>query len=71
MSSETAIIAAEAEFIACPHCRAQLTFCRSRNPFIDACGFESYHLHCHACGTPLGGVIDPADDALLVSPLAA
>ncbi|MGD0421615.1 MAG: hypothetical protein ABSA68_18875 [Xanthobacteraceae bacterium] len=66
----TAATAAETQVIACPHCRAQLTFGRSRTPLIDACGFESYHLDCDTCGTPLGGVIDPADDALLLSALA-
>jgi hypothetical protein len=67
MSGEAANIKAEAELISCPHCRAQLTFGRSRTPLIDACGFESYHLDCDTCGTPLGGIVDPADDALLLS----
>ena len=70
-AANTTAEAAEAvELIACPHCGAQLMFGRSRIPLIDACGFESYHLDCDTCGTPLGGVIDPADDALLLSALA-
>jgi hypothetical protein len=36
---------------------------------MDACGFESYRLACRACGAPLGAIIDPADDALLLSEL--
>jgi hypothetical protein len=75
MSGEaaTAIIepAVAVELIACPLCRAQLTFWRSDVPFIDACGFESYHLDCDACGASLGGIVDPADDRLLLSAIAA
>jgi hypothetical protein len=67
MSGEAPNTTAEAQVIACPRCGAQLTFSRSRTPLIDACGFESYRLDCDACGTPLGGVVDPADDTLLLS----
>lgn len=51
----------------CPHCHAGLNFRRSRTPDIDACGFESYRFDCPACGTALAGIVDPADDALLLS----
>ena len=51
----------------CPHCDARLMFHRDRTPFIDSCGFESYSLECQECGVPLGGIVDPCDDALLLS----
>jgi len=57
--------------IACPNCTARLTFCRSRTPQIDACGFESYSLECGECGAPLTGIVDPFDDTLLLSEMAA
>ena len=38
---------------------------------IDACGFESYRFECSECHTALAGIIDPADDALLISQVAA
>jgi hypothetical protein len=46
-------------------------FCRSRTPQIDACGFESYRLECKECGLPLAGIVDPFDDTLLLSEMAA
>ena len=57
--------------IACPKCAAQLRFCRSHNPRIDACGFESYSLECKECGVPFAGIVDPFDDTLLLSEIAA
>jgi hypothetical protein len=69
MSGEAASITVDTQAPACPGCGAQLTFGRSATPPIDACGFESYRLECHACGAPLAGIIDPADDALLLSEL--
>lgn len=51
----------------CPKCRAGLNFRRSQTPAIDACGFESYQLDCRECGATLAGIIDPADDALLLA----
>jgi hypothetical protein len=42
-------------------------FYRSDKPHIDECGFESYSLKCRACGSMLAGIIDPADDALLLT----
>lgn len=44
-------------------------FCRSSAPNIDACGFESYSLECTDCKSLLGGIIDPADEALLLAPI--
>jgi hypothetical protein len=57
--------------IGCPKCTARLMFCRSRTPQIDACGFESYRLECKECGLPLAGIVDPFDDTLLLSEMAA
>jgi hypothetical protein len=51
----------------CPKCHARLNFRRSTHPEIDSCGFESYRLDCQECGAALAGIIDPADDALLLS----
>jgi hypothetical protein len=51
----------------CPKCDARLNFRRSSHPDIDACGFESYRLECQECGATLGGIIDPVDNALLLS----
>lgn len=51
----------------CPHCRAGLMVMRSSLPPIDSCGFESYSLVCERCGTRLAGIVDPADDALLLT----
>ena len=55
------------EKVACPKCDASLMFYRSDKPHIDECGFESYSLKCRACGSSLVGIIDPADDALLLT----
>jgi hypothetical protein len=51
----------------CPQCHMRLNFCRSPTPDIDAAGFESYRINCQQCGTALVGIIDPADNALLLS----
>lgn len=56
-----------ADSVACPNCSRQLTFRRSNHPAIDACGFESYCFECLECGTPLAGIVDPADETLLLS----
>jgi len=53
--------------VVCPRCSAHLAFRRSLHPHIDACGFESYALECTNCGASLAGVIDPADETLLLS----
>jgi hypothetical protein len=55
-------------FVDCPKCGARLTLLRSRLPPIDSCGFESYILECENCATVLVGVVDPLDEALLVTP---
>jgi hypothetical protein len=51
----------------CPKCHARLNFRRSAHPDIDSCGFESYRLDCQECGAALAGIVDPADDALLLT----
>ena len=56
-----------ADSVACPSCSRQLVFRRSDHPAIDACGFESYRFECQECGAPLAGIIDPADEMLLLS----
>jgi len=68
--ADTTGTATEARTVACPSCSAQLTFRRSRTPHIDSCGFESYSFACNECAAPLGGVVDPRDDTLLLCELA-
>ena len=58
------------EKVACPKCDASLKFYRSDKPHIDECGFESYSFKCSACGSTLVGIIDPADDMLLLTILS-
>jgi hypothetical protein len=55
----------------CPGCGAGFAFCRSENPVIDACGFESYTFACKECGASLSGIVDPFDNALLITEMAA
>jgi len=66
MRAAAAILTADTP-VTCPHCDGLLTFRRSHPPFIDACGFESYRLECPQCGAAFTGIIDPADDALILS----
>ena len=63
----TKIALPDPQSVACPKCDAQFTFRRIRDLQIDACGFESYKLQCRQCHAPLIGIIDPADNKLLVS----
>jgi hypothetical protein len=51
----------------CPRCDAALIFLRSAKPHFDSCGFESYSLECKECGAELAGIVDPCDDALLLT----
>ena len=50
----------------CPNCHTRLNFRRSETAEINSCGFESYRLNCQECGASLVGIIDPADDALVL-----
>jgi predicted nucleic acid-binding Zn ribbon protein len=63
--------AAAAPVVACPACSARLAFQRNSTPRIDACGFESYSFECKECGVPFAGIVDPFDDTLLLSEMAA
>src|SRR5579863_6750962 len=54
----------------CPKCHTPLNFCRSQTADIDAEGFESFRFDCQECGAALVGIIDPADDALVLSECA-
>lgn len=56
-----------AEAVACPRCSTQRALQRSASAPIDGCGFESYSFKCRGCGARIAGVVDPADDALLLS----
>lgn len=51
----------------CIVCGAQIVLQRHPVPQIDAYGFERYEVECVECETPLCGIIDPYDDALLLS----
>jgi len=62
--------ALDAQIVACPRCVAHLTFFRNHPFRIDACGFESYSLDCPTCYAQLEGLIDPVDEALLLSQTA-
>jgi len=66
-SSDNIFAANAFQLVACPHCRLYFRFYRSTSPHIDECGFESYSLECPRCDAPLHGIINPADDKLLVS----
>jgi hypothetical protein len=55
------------QVVACPTCNASLMFFRSDSPHIDDCGFESYAFDCTQCGARLAGIVDPADDTLLLA----
>ncbi len=59
--------APRALLIACPVCGAGIAFARSPVPHMDECGFESYRFECKDCGAVLAGIVDPADDALLLT----
>ena len=66
---ETNTISETEQLIGCPKCSARLRFQRSSFPLMDSCGFETYSLECDQCGAQLVGIIDPADDQLLLSDL--
>jgi len=53
--------------IGCPRCADALVFSRDGKARFDACGFESYRLDCGSCDAVLTVVVDPYDEALLVS----
>jgi hypothetical protein len=55
------------QIVACPKCHAKFRFYRSLSPQIDERGFESYNLECTRCDAPILGIVDPADNKLLLS----
>jgi hypothetical protein len=55
------------QIVACPKCHAKFRFYRSASPHIDESGFESYRIECVGCEALLIGIIDPADNKLLLS----
>jgi hypothetical protein len=55
------------QIVACPKCHAKFRFYRSHSPEIDERGFESYSLECMRCDTRLMGILDPADNKLVLS----
>jgi hypothetical protein len=55
------------QIVTCPKCNAGIEFRRRIRPHIDKCGFESYDLKFVSCSASLHGIIDPADDMLLLS----
>jgi hypothetical protein len=55
------------QIVTCPKCNAKFEFRRSIRPHFDECGFESYDLRCVTCSASLHGIVDPADNALLLS----
>jgi hypothetical protein len=59
------------QLVTCPRCAARFAFRRSAHPDIDASGFESYAFACEECGASLSGIVDPLDDALLITEVAA
>jgi hypothetical protein len=65
--SETSLKSETFQIVVCPHCGVKFKFFRTSSPHMDECGFESYELKCEGCNTPLRGIIDPADDKLLLS----
>ena len=66
-SSSEILLVHGTQIVTCPKCRVTFQFCRSVRPYIDECGFESYNLKCAACSAVLHGIIDPADERLLLS----
>jgi hypothetical protein len=55
------------QIVACPKCHANFRFYKSLSPHIDERGFESYSLECMRCDARLLGIIDPADNKLVLS----
>jgi hypothetical protein len=53
--------------VSCLECHARLVPHRTSTPQIDECGFESYFIECGKCKYLLAAIIDPSDDAVLIS----
>lgn len=52
--------------IECPKCCAAALRTKA-SPYFDHCGLETYELECLNCNAVLIGIVDPFDDALLLS----
>ena len=55
----------------CPKCGTRIVMHRMLDPRIDSFGFENYFLKCDQCGVWLIGIIDPYDEALLLTEIGA
>ena len=72
MAVESRSASVEAELTtsaSCPKCGADVVLHRTLNPHIDSSGLESYFLKCNQCSAWLIGIIDPYDEALLLTEL--
>ncbi len=58
---------AKGSVLACPGCDAVLEYACHATPGVDECGFESYRFRCGACGVVVLGIVDPADQTLLLT----
>ncbi len=60
-----------AQEVDCPRCGWKFAFHRSQAFRIDSLGLESYSFECRNCGVSLAAIVDPFDEALLLSERAA
>jgi hypothetical protein len=54
----------------CPGC-GRPVICSEAEFTFDSQGFESYQMDCRSCRVSLDGIVDPFDEALLISVRAA
>jgi hypothetical protein len=57
----------EGSSAACPGCDAALDYDSQAVAYVDECGFESYRFRCGGCGVIVVGLVDPADQMLLLA----
>ena len=70
IESHSASVEAERTIAAaCPNCGAGVVVQRTLTSHIDSSGFENYFLKCNQCSVWLIGIIDPYDEALLLTEL--
>jgi hypothetical protein len=53
--------------VACQKFDGLFSFRRARAPHIDTHGFESYSFFCKWCGAFHAAIVDPFDEALLLT----
>jgi hypothetical protein len=58
---------ASGSIVACPGCDAALEYGGCAKSDVDECGFESYRFRCGTCGAMVVGIVDPADQTLLLT----